>query len=300
LFIKSVVKLTVCLALASFFSLLSVAQQNPPPSTEAPAQNQPQEAAKTPEQAAQAQTEQTEKTDKDKKDDKRPSIDPLKGKIEGTSNDRLFYALPNFLTLENAGKLPPLTTKQKFGVVAESSLDPVAIPWYAFVAGLGQLNDSEPRYGQGAAGYGKRYVTTAADGLIENFMVGAVLPSLLHQDPRYFQNGHGGFFHRTWYAASRMIITRTDSGHEQFNYSEIVGGMLSAAISTYSYHPTGGFISKPTNPHYYVASDRTFDNTTSVWATQLGYDTITAVVKEFWPDIHRKISPKFRRETTGH
>jgi hypothetical protein len=294
LLIKSVVRLAVSFALASFFSLQSVAQQTTPPNAEAPAQNQPQDAAKTPEQSAQQQTEKT-----DKQGDNKTNNDPLKGKIAGTSNDRLFYTLPNFLTLENAGKLPPLTTKQKFAVVAESSLDPVAIPWYAFVAGLGQLNDSEPRYGQGAVGYGKRYATTAADGLIENFMVGAALPSLLHQDPRYFQKGHGGFFNRTWYAASRMIITRTDSGHEQFNYSEIVGGMLSAAISTYSYHPTGGYISKPTNPHYYVASDRTFANTSSVWATQLGYDTITVVVKEFWPDIHRKISPKFRRETSG-
>jgi hypothetical protein len=285
-----VLKCAACLALVCSVAAISFAQQATP-GTETPAQTQPQEAAKTPDEA-------TPPPQTPKRDDP-ANNNPLQGKIAGTSNDRLFYALPNFLTLENAGKLPPLTAKQKFGVVAESSFDLVAIPWYGFVAGLGQLNNSEPRYRQGAKGYAKRYVTDAADGLIENFIVGAAMPSLLHQDPRFFQKGHGGFFKRTYYAASRMLITRTDSGHAQFNYSEIVGGMFSATLSTYSYHPTGGYISTPTNPHYYVASDRTFKNTASVWATQLGYDTLTVVVKEFWPDIHRAISPKFRRETSG-
>lgn len=79
------------------------------------------------------------------------------------------------------------------------------------------------------------------------------------------------------YAISRNIITRTDSGGSQFNYSEILGGGMSAFISTYSYHPS---------------ADKTVSNTMSVWATQYAYDTITIVVKEFWPDIHRKLSHK--------
>jgi hypothetical protein len=108
-------------------------------------------------------------------------------------------------------------------------------------------------------------------------MTGAVLPSLLHQDPRFFQESEGGFMHRTEYAVSRIFVTRTDSGGEQFNYSEIVGSAFSAAISTYSYHPKG---------------DRNLPNTASVWGTQVGYDTITIVVKEFWPDIRRKLNKK--------
>jgi hypothetical protein len=100
---------------------------------------------------------------------------------------------------------------------------------------------------------------------------------VLHQDPRYFQLGSGSFTHRALYAISRNIVTRTDSGGSQFNYSEIVGGGMSAFISTYSYHPS---------------EDKTISNTMSVWATQYAYDTITIVVKEFWPDIHRKLSHK--------
>jgi hypothetical protein len=200
----------------------------------------------------------------------------------GTSNDRLFYTLPNFLTLENSGQVPPLTTKQKFGVVARGSFDYVEIPWYGFLAGISQAENSEPGYGQGAAGYGKRYGAAAADGTIENFMTGAILPSLLKEDPRFYQSSSGGFLHRTGYAVSRIFVTRTDRGTEEFNYSEIFGSAISAGISTYSYHPH---------------ADKGLANTASVWGTQVGYDTITIVVKEFWPDIRRMISHKRQGET---
>jgi hypothetical protein len=193
---------------------------------------------------------------------------------KGTSKDRLFFTLPNFLTLENAGKVPPLTAGQKFKVVARSTFDPVEYFWYGALAGISQWENSEPGFGQGAQGYGKRYGAYLADGTIENFMTEAVLPSLLHQDPRYFQMGKGGFWRRTGYAVSRIFVTRTDSGTNQFNYSEIVGSGASSFISTYSYHPRG---------------DRNVPNTLSVWGTQVGYDTLTYVVKEFWPDIRRKL-----------
>jgi hypothetical protein len=197
----------------------------------------------------------------------------------GTSKDRLFFALPNFLTLENAGKIPPLTTGQKFKVVARSAFDYVEFPWYGFLAGISQADDSEPGYGQGAAGYGKRYGAALADGTIENFLTSAILPSVLHQDPRYYELGKGRFLHRLGYSLSRTVVTRSDSGYGQFNFSEVVGSALSAGISTYSYHPR---------------SDRNLPNTASVWGTQVGYDTMTIVVKEFWPDIRRRLRRKGR------
>jgi len=202
------------------------------------------------------------------------SAKDAKNAESGTSKDRLFFALPNFLTLENAGQVPPLTPGQKFKVVAQGSFDPVQIVWYGFVSGISQAENSEPGYGQGAEGYGKRYGAYAADGTIENFFVGSILPSVLHQDPRYFQSGHGSFFDRTGYSVSRIFVTRSDSGHNQFNFSEIVGSAMASAISTYSYHPR---------------TDRNLRNTASVWGSQVGYDTITLVVKEFWPDIRRKL-----------
>ena len=192
----------------------------------------------------------------------------------GTSTDRLFYVLPNFLTLEDAGKVPPLTTEEKFKVVTQSSFDWVKYFWFGALAGIGQAENSPAGYGQGAAGYGKRYGAAFGDSTIEDYMTSAIFPSLLHQDPRYFQLGKGSFWHRTEYAVSRIAVVRSDSGHSQFNFSEIVGAGASASISTFSYYPR---------------RDRTASNVMNVWGEQLGIDTFVIVLKEFWPDIRRKL-----------
>jgi hypothetical protein len=237
------------------------------------AQEKPDAPAPKQSDAPSTQSSSTQKPQAPGKDDKKDA----QSKTTGTSNDRLFFTLPNFLTLENANKVPPLTAGQKFKVVGRSSFDYVQYPWYGFLAGISQAENSEPGFGQGAAGYGKRFGAAFADGSIENFMTSAVFPSLLRQDPRFFQSGKGGFWHRTGYAMSRVIITRGDSGHSQANFSEVIGSALSAGISTYSYHPR---------------ADRNLRNAASVWGSQVGYDTLTYVVKEFWPDIRRKIRKK--------
>jgi hypothetical protein len=120
----------------------------------------------------------------------------------------------------------------------------------------------------------QRYGAAFADGTIENYMTAAILPSHLRQDPRYYQLGRGGFWRRTEYAIGRLFVTRGDYGGQQFNFSEIGGGLISATISTYAYHPS---------------ADKNFSNVLSVWGTQLGYDGISLVAKEFWPDIKSKI-----------
>jgi hypothetical protein len=191
----------------------------------------------------------------------------------GTSNDRLFMVLPNFLTISNAAQVPPLTAKQKFKVVLRSSFDYSEFPWYAAIAGISQAENSEPGFGQGFEGYGKRYGAAFADGTIENFFVSAILPSVLHTDPRFYQKPDGGFTRRFWYAGTRIFVTRSDAGHPRFNVPEILGSLMAASISTYSYHPR---------------SDRNLGNMGSVWGSQLLYDTLTLEIKEFWPDVERK------------
>jgi hypothetical protein len=288
--IKFVAQLGFVLVLAIFASYPAAAQQTPPPAS--PAASAPPQSSSD-----------KDKDDKEKEKDKNAQGGGQE-KPSGTSNDRLFYTLPNFLTLETTTQVPPLTTGQKYKVVARGSFDYIQIPWYGFLSGISQAQNSEPGYGQGAKGYGKRFASSFADGTIENFLTGAVLPSLLHQDPRFFQSGKGGFTHRTGYAVSRIFVTRTDSGGSQFNYSEVVGSALSAAISTYSYHPKS-FITHRFDPTtnmsvpVFNGSDRTLKNTASVWGTQVGYDTITIVVKEFWPDIHRKLSHKHKGDVAA-
>jgi hypothetical protein len=108
-------------------------------------------------------------------------------------------------------------------------------------------------------------------------MTSAVFASILRQDPRYYQKGQGGFWHRVEYAMSRIFVTRTDAGGQQFNYSEIFGSAVAAGVSTYTYHPH---------------ADKTLPNTLKVWGTQVGYDTVTIELKEFWPDIRRRFTHK--------
>ena len=270
-------RLAIILACLSF--LAATAQQSTP-APQSPAETQkasPNGPASNPPQQTDKETKKESKTTSE-------SAGP------GTSNDRLFFTLPNFLTLENSGRVPPLTSHQKFAVAIRGSFDYVQYPWHAFLAGISQAQDSEPGYGQGWEGYGKRFAASFADGTIENFTTGAILPSLLHQDPRYFQLGHGRFTHRALYAVSRNLVTRGDSGKNQFNFSEVVGGAMSAAISTYSYHPKGKLVTTTTPGELrYIPSDRTLDNAAMVWATQYAYDTMTIFLKEFWPDIRRKV-----------
>ena len=192
-----------------------------------------------------------------------------------TSNERLFLALPSFLTMEKSSKvLRPLTTGEKFNVVARGSFDYAQIPWTAMLAGINQAQNNEAGYGQGMTGYGKRLGSAFADNTIESFMVGAVFPSLLKEDPRYYRMGAGGLRRRTAYAVSHVFVTRTDSGRKRFNYSEILGTAVAAAICTYSYHPIG---------------DRNVSGAASVWGRQVAFFTLNTFVREFWPEIRRNL-----------
>jgi hypothetical protein len=223
-------------------------------------------------------TADDKKPDKQTTDDKKDANQQTVG-----SNDRLFYALPNFQTVDTTERLPPLTAGQKFKLQARSQFDYFEIPWYGILAGFSQARNTSAGYGQGAAGYGKRYASEWGDGTIENFMVAAIFPSALRQDPRYYVLGKGSFWHRASYAISRVIVTRSDSGRSVFNASQIFGGAVAAGISTYSYHPR---------------DERTVGNAAKVWGTQIGLDTFTQGVKEFWPDIHRRFSRNRQHPTT--
>jgi hypothetical protein len=203
-----------------------------------------------------------------------PVADSAGKPASGTSNDRIFYTLPNFLTLENADKAPKLSVGEKFKVTARASFDPVTFVWHGLQAAISQANNSESGYGQGAEGYAKRYAQNFADGTIENFTTQAIFPSLLHQDPRYFQSGQGGAKRRILYAVGRIFVTRTDSGQSQANYSEFLGSSTAAVISTYSYHPK---------------EDRDLSTAASVWGSEVGFDTLNNLIKEFWPDIRRRL-----------
>jgi hypothetical protein len=266
--------LSVVALLSLFFSASVSAQSQQPVEPEAQqSARQSQQQTQQPQSGTPA-SGQTANDQKSAQDQASPKPDQ---NVAPVSKDRLFYTLPNFLSVENAANIPTMTTGEKFKVIARSSFDPVEFVWYGVISAVGQAQNSESAYGQGWGAYGKRYATNLADGTVEGFMTSAILPSVLKQDPRYYVLGHGGFWHRTSYALSRLIITRSDSGSSQFNASEIFGSASAAAISTYGYHPE---------------NDKTLGNAASVWGTQVAYDGLAFVVKEFWPDIRRKIRDK--------
>ncbi|HUB81338.1 MAG TPA: hypothetical protein VMB03_21205 [Bryobacteraceae bacterium] len=208
--------------------------------------------------------------------DKSADRSKTKGTQKKTSNDRLFFALPNFLTLENGSNAPPLTAAEKFKVTARDTFDPVEFAWYGLQAGISQARDhANYLYGQGMRGFGERFGVVFGDGTIENFFTKAIFPSVLHQDPRYFQKGKGGFWRRASYAVSRVFITRSDSGQTEVNFSELIGSATAAGISAYTYHPH---------------SDRNVGGVIDTWGTQVGFDALSYTLKEFWPDLRRKMS----------
>lgn len=189
-------------------------------------------------------------------------------------DDRIFFALPNHLTVENASNLPPLSTREKFKTVAEGCFDPVEVVFIGVQAGIDQADDVNPTYHQGFVGYSKRLGTAYADAIIGNFGTGAIFPTVLRQDPRYYQMGKGNVFRRIGYAAMRVIVTRSEtSGNHQFNFSELFGNSVAAGISN-AYHP---------GPHTIVSS-------VNVLGTQVIMDAAGYELKEFWPDIRRAIT----------
>ena len=149
-------------------------------------------------------------------------------KIEKTQ--RIFGIIPNFYTSFEGENAAPLTTKMKFDLAFRVSYDPVTSAGIGFVAGLRQAVNS-PNYPQGAKGFGERFGVTAADGFTDIMIGGAILPSLLHQDPRYFYQGTGTTRSRLRHAILSAFIAKEDNGKWQPNYSSVGGDLASGALS---------------------------------------------------------------------
>ena len=192
------------------------------------------------------------------------------------TNDRVFFVIPNYLTVDNQAQVKPISVKEKFAITASGAFDPYEFVVVGIVAGIRQADNAYPEFGQGIAGYGKRYGTAFADQVDGNIMVGAVYPSILKTDPRYFRLGRGGFIRRFTYGISRVFVTRKDSGGSTFNVPEFAGNATAIAISN----------------AYYPAADRSFSSNFSNYGLQLGIDAFGNQLKEFWPDIHHYLSKK--------
>lgn len=243
--------------LISFFALILIrdtgqvlAQDAQPPSRSTAAPAQPQQPVPLPPK-------------------EEPGV-PAPGKTAAGEDKRVLGVLPNYRTAEMNAVGHPLTAKQKLRIAAKDSFDYPLIILGAAYAGLYQVENSHPEFGQGVEGYFKRFGTSYTDQVDGNIMTEGIMPILLKEDPRYFRKAQGSIGSRTLYALTRILITRTDAGAATLNYSELLGNGIAAGIGL-SYYP----------------DNRDVGDYLQNWGIQLGTDAASQVLKEFWPDIKR-------------
>jgi hypothetical protein len=200
-----------------------------------------------------------------------PRVELAEEEIKEQEKQRVFGVIPNFYVTYIPDAVP-LTSSQKFGLAWKTTIDPVNFGVVAVIAGVQQAQNNFKDYGPGAQGYAKRYGASYADFVSGTFIGGAILPSLLKQDPRYFYKGTGTTRSRILYALANSVICKGDNHRWQPNYSAIGGSLASGGISNL----------------YYPSNDRgaalVFENT----LIGIGENAATNLLQEF---VIRKLTP---------
>lgn len=192
---------------------------------------------------------------------------------EGQQTRRILGIIPNFRSVSADQKLPALRTGEKLKLTLEDSFDYSSFIYVGILAGVSQTEGSYPEFHTGAPAYARYYWHNFADTLNGNLMTEFLLPSATREDPRYYTLGRGGFFKRTGYSVTRLLVTRTDGGRMAPNLSEIVGNGAASGLSGL----------------YYPAQERTWTKTGQRWVTQVGLDGFSNLIKEFWPDVNSRL-----------
>ena len=187
---------------------------------------------------------------------------------------RLFGIVPNFRTVSTDTKLPPQTIKEKFVDASEDSFDYSSLALATVVALEGYVTTATPEFGRGGVGFSRYLWHSATDQTIENYVVEFIIPAVRHEDTRFYTLTRGSVTKRLEYSLGRVFITRSDSGHNTFNSGEVVGAAASAGISNL----------------YYPQGERTGRNFIDKYATNLGIDAASYVLKEFYPEIQNAFS----------
>ena len=253
----------------SLAALGHASAQEPSPPADNQAQTEPQDKPQPPPQAE----------FKPASDNSRPEEPRPKTSIEretGTVNERIFEVMPNYGTVRTSNELPPMTSGQKYRLATAQAFDYFAFPFNAALAGISQANNSPESWGQGWGAYGKRFGSTFADNSIGTYMTTAIFPSMLKEDPRYYRMAEGRKSRRLWYPIERLFVTRTDAGGSRFNASEAVGNSVATGLSNF----------------YHAREDRTVGRNFSTLGMLFMWDGLANELKEFWPDVRRKLRHK--------
>lgn len=202
---------------------------------------------------------------------------PAQNAVPQPEAKRILWIIPNFRTSALPAHYTPLTTRQKLSIATLDSFDRGTVGLALLFGGEHQLSDANPSFGQGVKGFAHYAGTAYGDFVIGDYMTEFVFPVLLHQDPRYFRRGTGSGWSRAGYAINQLFWTHNDSGRGQFNFSEIGGNATAVAISM-SYYP----------------ENRDASSALSSLGSQIGVDAASNILKEFWPDLERKLRRKHK------
>jgi len=212
-----------------------------------------------------------------------PNIEEIaEAEIKAEEKQRALGFIPNFY-VTYIPDAAPLSPRQKFQLAWKTLVDPVTFAITAGVAGIEQADNQFGQYGQGAEGYGKRFGAAYADSVAATMIGDALLPSLLKQDPRYFYKGTGTTRSRIVYALKMAVMCKGDNGHQQVNYSYLMGTLAAGGISN----------------AYYPSKDRgaglTFENAAiSVGATAAANLLQEFVIKKLTSNVPGKASSKLQ------
>ena len=198
---------------------------------------------------------------------------PGTGKNANLEEKVLDLIVPDNLVIQGRHtKVAPLKASQKFGLVEKNFLNPFVFLGIGVEAAIDQAANVHQGYGRGAQGYAKRYGADVGDtATAELFGVG-VYPAIFHTDPRYYRMGKGGVVSRGWYAATRVLMTRSDSGRHVFNTPELLASATSSGISR----------------SYYPRDERNVGDFVYSMASRIAFDGAYNLVKEFWPDLRHR------------
>lgn len=182
---------------------------------------------------------------------------------------RILGVMPNFRAVSAGTIPPPPTPKEAFLIATKNSFDYSSFIFTGITSAFAEWSDAHPQLGEGMPGYGRYLWRGFADKVDGNYWVIFALPTVFHQDERYYAMGKGGIWKRGIYAASRVLITPDYHGHNSFNASEVLGRAIAQGISV-SYYPSGS---------------RTLGALAVKFGYAIGRDALTNVFREFWPDI---------------
>lgn len=207
-------------------------------------------------------------------DPQEPRADSASEPASGNRDDKhILGVVPNYATVNDTSVYQPIRAGEKYKLAAQDSFDPFSWVITGVYAGVAQWGNDYKQFGQGGQGYAKRYGAAFADGTISNFLSEAFLPTILHEDPRYFRLAVGSAWKRAGYALTRVLVTRTDRGKRRFNTSEIGGNLMAAGIANL----------------YYPQENRSAGETMEKFTVNVVSDAGFNVLREFWPDMRRKV-----------